>query len=156
MPVSYLASSRQPLKKLKVDEGTLLKLLHRWREEAEHDLFYTRKLYYQPSRELEKDPQIKLRNRRQKAALHEAATAAVPARTLLWSLDLQPRLPLSHICVLTAEDILVERSCNTQQARTAATGTALRFRSAAPIRRTRTLQECGVSTLAHHTTYRRV
>src|SRR5499426_1962728 len=26
---------RQPLKKLKVDEGTLLKLLHRWREEAE-------------------------------------------------------------------------------------------------------------------------
>src|SRR5437879_10965481 len=25
---------RQPLKKLKVDEGTLLKLLHRWREEA--------------------------------------------------------------------------------------------------------------------------
>ena len=26
---------RQPLKKLKVDEGALLKLLHRWREEAE-------------------------------------------------------------------------------------------------------------------------
>jgi transposase len=26
---------RQPLKKLKVDESTLLKLLHRWREEAE-------------------------------------------------------------------------------------------------------------------------
>jgi transposase len=26
---------RQPLKKLKVDEGTLLKLLHRWRDEAE-------------------------------------------------------------------------------------------------------------------------
>jgi hypothetical protein len=42
--------------------------------------------------------------------LHEAATAAVPARTLPWSQDLQPRLPLSHICVLTAEDILVEHS----------------------------------------------
>jgi transposase len=27
--------ARQPLKKLKVDEGALLKLLHRWREEAE-------------------------------------------------------------------------------------------------------------------------
>ena len=49
--------------------------------------------------------------------LHEAATAAVPARTLLWSLDLQPRPPLSHICVLTAEDILVEHSSK-QQART--------------------------------------
>ena len=88
--------------------------------------------------------------------LHEAATRAAPARTVLWSPNLQPRPPLPHICVLTAEDILVEHSCNTQQARAAATGTALRFRSAAPLRRARTLQDCGVSTLAHHTTYRRV
>jgi hypothetical protein len=40
--------------------------------------------------------------------LHEAATGVAPARTLLWSRDLQPRPPLSHICMLTAEDILVE------------------------------------------------
>ena len=59
--------------------------------------------------------------------LHEAATAAVPARTLLWSLDLQPRLPLSHICVLTAEDILVEHSSKATGADCSVTGTALPF-----------------------------
>ena len=60
--------------------------------------------------------------------LHEAAIGAAPARTLLWSPDLQPRPPLPHISVLAAEDIQVEHSCNTQQARTVvATGTALPF-----------------------------
>ena len=32
---SSLASRRQPLKKLTVNENALLKLLHRWRDEAE-------------------------------------------------------------------------------------------------------------------------
>jgi hypothetical protein len=60
--------------------------------------------------------------------LHEAAISAAPARTLLWSPDLQPRPPLPHISVLAAEDIQVEHSCNTQRARTVvATGTALPF-----------------------------
>ena len=35
MPVLCLASSAEPVKKLAVDECALLKLLHRWREEAE-------------------------------------------------------------------------------------------------------------------------
>ena len=44
--------------------------------------------------------------------LHEAATGAALARTLIWSPDLQPHpLPL-HICALTAEDILIEHSSN--------------------------------------------
>jgi hypothetical protein len=42
--------------------------------------------------------------------LHEAATAAAPARTSLWSPDLQPHPPPLHICALTAEDILIEHS----------------------------------------------
>jgi hypothetical protein len=49
--------------------------------------------------------------------LHGAATGAALARTLLWSPDLQPHPPPLHICVLTAEDILIEYSSK-QRART--------------------------------------
>jgi hypothetical protein len=58
--------------------------------------------------------------------LYEAATGAAPARTSLWSLDLQPRQPL-HTCALTAENILLEHSSEEQARTVAATGTALPF-----------------------------
>ena len=42
--VAGIVPERQPLKKLAVDESVLLKLLHRWREEAEKAGYMTKRI----------------------------------------------------------------------------------------------------------------